>query len=78
MADNLVFVQLVSLIRSEAFTVEQPLSADTRFADIEGWDSFKHLRFLLAVEDEFGFEVSPELGETLETLGDLAAVVPQP
>ncbi len=75
MTGNRVFTQLESLLRSEPFSVEQPLSADSRFSDIEGWDSFQHLRFLLEVEGCFGFEVSPEQGEAIETLGDLAEVV---
>jgi len=73
--DDRVFERLESVIRSEAFSVEQPLAPDSRFADIEGWDSFKHLRFLLQVEDEFDFELSPEAGEAIETLGDLTEMV---
>jgi acyl carrier protein len=70
-----VFAQLESLLKSEAFSVERQLSPDTRFTDIEGWDSFKHLRFLLEVEDKFDFELSPEDGEMIEALGELAEVV---
>jgi len=70
-----VFAQLESMIRSEPFSVTQPLSSNSRFSDIDEWDSFQHLRFLLEVEDRFGFEISPEQGEAIETLGDLAQMV---
>ena len=70
-----VFAQLEALLSSEAFGVQRAVAPDTQFADLDGWDSFKHLRFFLEVEELFDFELSPEQGEAITTLGELAEAV---
>ena len=70
-----VLERLDSLIRSDGFSIQQELSPETRLVELDGWDSLKHFEFLLLVEDEFDFELSPEEIETVETLGELVVVV---
>ncbi len=51
------------------------LTADRRFAEIEGWDSVNALRILVYLEREAGGSLDFERFTKAETLGELAAVV---
>ena len=42
---------------------------------IETWDSVHHLNLVLALEEEYGFEFSPEEMDQAKTVGSLAAIV---
>jgi acyl carrier protein len=42
---------------------------------VESWDSTQHLNFVLALEEKFGFQLSPEEMEQMRTVGDAAKVV---
>jgi acyl carrier protein len=42
---------------------------------IEGWDSIQHLNFVLALEEKFGFQLSPEEMEQMRNVGDAARLV---
>jgi acyl carrier protein len=42
---------------------------------IEGWDSIQHLNFVLALEEKFGFQLSPEEMEQMRNVGDVARLV---
>jgi len=42
---------------------------------IEGWDSVQHLNFVLALEERFGFQLSPEEMEQMRTVGEAARLV---
>lgn len=51
------------------------LSAEQRFAEIEGWDSVNALRILVYLEREVGGSIDFERFTKAETLGELAAIV---
>lgn len=42
---------------------------------IEGWDSIQHLNFVLALEEKFGFQLSPEEMEEMRNVGEAARLV---
>lgn len=42
---------------------------------IESWDSVHHLNLVLALEEEYGFEFSPEEMDQAKTVGSLALLV---
>jgi acyl carrier protein len=42
---------------------------------IESWDSVHHLNLVLALEEEYGFEFSPEEMDQAKTVRSLALVV---
>jgi acyl carrier protein len=48
-------------------------SADT----IESWDSLQHLNLILALEQEFGLQFTPEEIERLSSVGDINALLEQ-
>ncbi len=42
---------------------------------IDTWDSTQHLNFVLALEEKFGLQLSPEDMEQMRTVGEAAKVV---
>jgi acyl carrier protein len=42
---------------------------------IENWDSMQHLNLVLAIEEKFGVQLSPEEIEQIKSLGAAAALV---
>lgn len=42
---------------------------------VDDWDSMQRLNFVLALEEHFGFEFTPEEIERMKTLSNFAAVV---
>ena len=44
---------------------------DTTAADVEGWDSLRHISLLAAVEDEFDVEFSMGQTVSMKNVGDM-------
>jgi len=66
----------VRSIASDIFGVASAkLSADSSPDNIESWDSFQHLNLVLALEEKFGAQLSPEEIEQMKTLGATAALI---
>jgi len=42
---------------------------------IEMWDSIQHLNFVLALEEKFGLQLSPEEMEQLRNIGEAAKLI---
>ena len=42
---------------------------DTRFADLPGWDSLKHVELIVGLETRFGIELTAEEIERLTSKG---------
>ena len=51
------------------------LSADSSPASVDSWDSVHHLNLVLALEESFGFEFSPEEMDQMKTIAGIAAIV---
>ncbi|MFZ3340466.1 MAG: acyl carrier protein [Terriglobales bacterium] len=51
------------------------LSAASSPATIENWDSVQHLNLVLALEEKFSVQLSPEEIEQMKTLGDTARLI---
>jgi len=43
--------------------------------DVEGWDSFKQIEIVIAVEERFGVKLKTREVNALSNVGDLAAVI---
>jgi len=52
-------------------TLTRTLSAK----DVEGWDSFKQIEIVIAVEERFGVKLKTREVNALSNVGDLAAVI---
>jgi acyl carrier protein len=51
------------------------LKPELTAADVEGWDSFKQVDILLAVQERFGIRLSSRQIDGLQRVGDLAEVI---
>lgn len=51
------------------------IKAESSPESIESWDSTQHLNFVLALEEKFGLQLSPEEMEQMRTVGEAAKLV---
>jgi len=51
------------------------ISAHSSPETIEAWDSVQHLSLVLALEEKFGLQLSPEEIEKMKTIGEIAKLV---
>jgi acyl carrier protein len=51
------------------------LTPDTTAADVSGWDSFKQIEIIMAIEEHFKVKLSTREVDGLNNVGDLADVV---
>jgi acyl carrier protein len=51
------------------------ISAASSPENIEAWDSVQHLNLVLAIEERFQLQLSPEEIEQMKNIGDIAALV---
>ncbi len=42
---------------------------------LENWDSVQHLNLVLALEEKFGLQLSPEEVEQMKSIGDTAKII---
>jgi len=49
---------------------------NVRIGQFERWDSLAHLRLVLAIEGEIGRQLDPDESVGIETLSDIAALLP--
>jgi acyl carrier protein len=52
-----------------------PLAPDTQIRDLPNWDSFSHIQFVIAVEEEFGKRFTADQVQNLKTLGELMNLI---
>ena len=66
----------VQAIASDIFGVPVgKITAESSPETIESWDSMQHLNLVLAVEEKFGVQLSPEEIEEMKSVGAVAALV---
>ena len=51
------------------------ITAESSPETIESWDSTQHLNFVLALEEKFGFQLSPEEMEQMRNIGEIVKLV---
>ena len=70
-----VFDQIRTMA-SDLFGVPiEKITAGSSPETLENWDSIQHLNLVLALEERFGLQLSPEEIEQLKTVGDTARLV---
>ena len=53
--------------------LEAPVTAETRFREVEGWSSLMGFGILVTLENDYGRRMMIDEFMTLETISDLAA-----
>jgi acyl carrier protein len=73
--DAEVYPKLTAILR-EVFDRDDIEATPTLAADqVEGWDSFKQVEILIAVQEEFSLKFSSRELDSLKNVGDLVSIV---
>ena len=76
MADTAKIYADLGEIFAEVFMVdEMTLTPALSAKDVKGWDSFKQIEILVAVEERFGIRLNTKEIDALKSVGDLASVI---
>ena len=75
MTDGEIYEQLTEIIRDVLMNFDLVLTPDLTANEVEGWNSFKMIEIILAVESHFGMKVRSKELDELENVGDLVALV---
>ncbi len=63
-------------VASDLFSVPMDrITANSSPDTIDTWDSIQHLNFVLALEEKFGFQLSPEEMEQMRSVGEAANLI---
>lgn len=75
MNDNEILLQLQEIM-TDTFDLDAlEITSDTTAADIEEWDSLSHIRMIVAVEREYGFQFTNAEIEGLNNVGELVKAI---
>jgi acyl carrier protein len=63
-------------IASDIFGIPpEKITAESSPQTVESWDSIQHLNLVLALEEKFNLQLSPEEIEDLKSIGDAAKLI---
>lgn len=71
----MVFDKVVDILAEQLDADKETITADTRIAEDLNADSLDVVELLMAIEDEFEFEIPDEDIETMKTVGDVAEYI---
>jgi len=75
MTEAEIYPQLTEIMRDVLMLDDLDLRADLSAKDVEGWDSFKMIEIIMAVEAHFGIKVPSQALDKLENVGDLVRLI---
>ena len=66
----------IRMMASDLFGVaKESITASSSPETLENWDSVQHLNLVLALEEKFGLQLSPEEVEQMKSIGDTAKLI---
>ncbi len=66
----------IRMMASDLFGVPaERIRASSSPETLENWDSVQHLNLVLALEEKFGLQLSPEEIEQMKSVGDTAKLI---
>ena len=75
MADQTIYEELTAIFRDIFMRDDLVLTAATSALDVPGWDSFRQIEIILAVEAQFGIRFNTRELDALRNVGDLAGTI---
>jgi acyl carrier protein len=70
-----IYDQLTQVFRDVFLRTDIVLTPELTATDVAGWNSFKYVEIILAVEERFAIRLGSRDVDDLETVGDLARVI---
>ncbi|KQT57343.1 MULTISPECIES: acyl carrier protein [unclassified Aureimonas] len=72
---DVVLAKVVHALADVLNVPKESIGIETRAADLEAWDSFGHVRIVLALEQLFGIEMTMADIEAADSVAGLCSVV---
>lgn len=73
MTQQEILERLSEILRALLADESISLQPETMRSDIDGWDSFQYINFIVAVEAQFGVKFGVADVESFRTVGDIAS-----
>ena len=74
MNDDAFYPALTEIFR-DVFMRDVPLRPDLTAKDVQGWDSFKQIEILVALQEKYDIKFHARELDSLHNVGDLARVL---
>ena len=75
MTDEEIYEQLTEIIRDVLMNFDLVLRPDLTAMEVDGWNSYKMIEIIVAVESHFGLKVKSKELDELENVGDLVTLI---
>jgi acyl carrier protein len=75
MPDDAIYASLTEIFRDVFRNEDMVLTPALSAKDVKGWDSFKHIEIMIAVEEKFSIKFRARELESLKNIGDLATAI---
>ena len=75
MSDAEIYAALGEIFRDVFLTDEIDLRPELSAKDVPGWDSFKQIDIILAVEEKYHIKLNTRELDSLHNVGDLVRVI---
>jgi acyl carrier protein len=70
-----IYAALMEIFRDVFMRDDIELRPDLSAKDVDGWDSFKQIEILIAIQERFGIRMNTREIDSLQNVGDLVRVV---
>jgi len=70
MTDAEIFRELEAIIRDAFLDENMEINLKTTASEVPGWDSFKMIEIILAIEDRFGTKMETRDIDRMKNIGD--------
>ena len=75
MGEAEIYADLGEIFRDVFLTEDIELRPDLSAKDVPGWDSFKQIDIILAVEEKYRIKLNTRELDSLQNVGDLVRVI---
>ena len=73
--DAKIYAELTEIFNDVFMKDDMQLTPALSAKDVSGWDSFKQIEIMVAVEERFKIRLNTKEIDSLKCVGDLAAVI---
>jgi acyl carrier protein len=75
MHDSAIYDQLTEIFRDVFMRDDLVLKPELTAKDVPGWDSFKQIEIIIAIEEKYGIKFHTRELDSLHNVGDLARTI---
>lgn len=75
MAEPEIYQSLTRIFQDVFLRDDLTLTPELSAADVEGWDSFKQIEIIIAIEEQYGIKFRTRELDTLTNVGDLVGLI---